>query len=299
VSLADHSTPFIRSLSSVAQIPTSLLTTDITRDTPNSDQVRFIPEQATSSKRSRAEQSPVATREKAASAPIVPLSVGLTNPISDESTTKSPRTQSQSPSRSPARDISVSQESKPVVAKPGTRHSFSGRTTLFLSFLVDYDSEQNEVRHIVLKEALGLDFNSFIPESDSHLQTHFISNVQPTSFADKAGLRDGDRILTVNGVDVTNAIHEDVRRMMQEKKPLQLTVINDPRYLELIENVKRSQGKTEGKREKITSAPPDYESSEQSQNFSYFDSFSLSLLSNRSQRPLSSKRRKCSERFGQ
>jgi C-terminal processing protease CtpA/Prc len=62
--------------------------------------------------------------------------------------------------------------------------------------------------------------------------------------ADKAGLRDGDRILTVNGIDVTNAIHEDVRRMMQSKKPLQLTVVNDPKSLELIESVKRS--KTEG-----------------------------------------------------
>ena len=125
------------------------------------------------------------------------------------------------------------------------------------------DSEQNEVRHVVLKEALGLDFNSFIPESDSHLQTHFISNVQASSFADKAGLRDGDRILTVNGVDVTNAIHEDVRRMMQEKKPLQLTVVNDPRYLELIENVKRNQSKTEGIREKMSPPPPGYQSSEQ------------------------------------
>lgn len=141
-------------------------------------------------------------------------------------------------------------------------HSFSG-LPLFLSFLVDDDSEQNDVRHVVLKEALGLDFNSFIPESDSHLQTHFISNVQASSFAERAGLRDGDRILTVNGVDVTDAIHEDVRRMMQEKKPLQLTVVNDPRYLELIENVKRSQGKTEGIREKMSSPPPDYQSLKQ------------------------------------
>ena len=70
--------------------------------------------------------------------------------------------------------------------------------------------------------------------------------------ADKAGLRDGDRILTVNGVDVRNAIHEDVRRMMQSKKPLQLTVVNDPKYIELIENVKQNQNKTEGTRDKTS-----------------------------------------------
>jgi C-terminal processing protease CtpA/Prc len=81
--------------------------------------------------------------------------------------------------------------------------------------------------------------------------------------ADKAGLRDGDRILTVNGVDVTNSVHEDVRRMMQNKKPLQLTVVNDPKYLELIESVKRNQNKPEGTQTKINSPPPDYETIEQ------------------------------------
>jgi C-terminal processing protease CtpA/Prc len=81
--------------------------------------------------------------------------------------------------------------------------------------------------------------------------------------ADKAGLRDGDRILTVNGVDVTNSIHEDVRRMMQSKKPLKLSVVNDPKYLELIENVKRNQNKIEGTLDKTDSSPPDYETVEQ------------------------------------
>jgi predicted metalloprotease with PDZ domain len=85
--------------------------------------------------------------------------------------------------------------------------------------------------------------------------------------ADKAGLRDGDRILTVNGVDVTNAIHEDVRRMMQSKKPLQLAVVNDPKYVELIENVKQNQNKTEGTRDKTSSSPPpNYESVEQNKS---------------------------------
>lgn len=125
--------------------------------------------------------------------------------------------------------------------------------------IVSEEYDPNDVREVVLKEALGLDFNSFIPEGDSLIQTHFISNVQNGSVAEKAGLRDGDRILTVHGVDVTNSIHEDVRRMMQEKKPLKLTVVNDPKYLELIESVRRNQEQNEGTLDKINSAPPDYE----------------------------------------
>lgn len=126
--------------------------------------------------------------------------------------------------------------------------------------LEDYD--EKDVRVIVLKEALGLDFNSFIPEGDSLVQTHFISNVQPSSMADKAGLRDGDRILTVNGADVTHAIHEDVRRMMQTKKPLTLTVVNDPKYVDLIKSVKRQESKPEGNAQDKSSPPPSYETVE-------------------------------------
>lgn len=136
----------------------------------------------------------------------------------------------------------------------------------FFYFKASEDYDPSEIRPIVLKEALGLDFNSFIPEGDSLIQTHFISNVQQSSAAEKAGLRDGDRILTVNGVDVTSAIHEDVRRMMQSKKPLQLTVVNDQKYLELIENVKRNQSQTEGIQNKPSFPPPDYESLEQNKS---------------------------------
>ncbi|CAF0730470.1 unnamed protein product [Rotaria sp. Silwood1] len=226
------------------QNPPSLFTPDITLNTPNISQVRFEPDQSTSPSTVR---SPTSTRETNINAPGGPWTVGLTNPISDENLTRSPRSQSRSPSHSPTRENTFNQqEKKPLPKQPSE----------------EYD--ENDIRHIVLKEALGLDFNSFIPEGDSQVQTHFISNVQPLSMADKAGLRDGDRILTVNGVDVTNSIHEDVRRMMQTKKPLQLTVVNDPKYLELIENVKRNQNKTETTREKKSSPPPDYESVEQS-----------------------------------
>ena len=263
MSFADPLTPFTRSLSLLAQIPTSLLTTDITRDTPNNEQVRFIPEQATSTSKARLEAAVAPTRGTAASASVAPLSVGPDESeigwIADQ-IASFPKSISQSFTRT-----GIQYQSRVENICEQTRYASTpvALPPVLFSFLVDDDSEQNEVRHIVLKEALGLDFNSFIPESDSHLQTHFISNVQSSSFADKAGLRDGDRILTVNGVDVTNAIHEDVRRMMQEKKPLQLTVVNDLRYLELIESVKRNQGKPEGARGKLNSQPPEYESLEQ------------------------------------
>lgn len=163
-------------------------------------------------------------------APTGPLSVGITNPISDDQATRSPRSP-RSQSRSPTREFPVNQQQKTIINERKSD---------------EYDP--SEIREIVLKEALGLDFNSFIPEGDSQVQTHFISNVQASSMADRAGLRDGDRILTVNGIDVTNSVHEDVRRMMQAKKPLQLTVVNDPKYIELIENVKRSQASPESNR---------------------------------------------------
>ncbi|CAF1569314.1 unnamed protein product [Rotaria magnacalcarata] len=221
------------------QIPASLLTTDITRDTPDNNQVRFVPDRSVSPPASRSQRSPVSNREINTNAPGGPYSVGLTNPISDENLTKSPRSRSRSPSHSPTREYAVSPpEKKSLEERPSE----------------EYDDR--DIRLIVLKEALGLDFNSFIPENDSQIQTHFISNVQPLSLADKAGLRDGDRILTVNDIDVTHAIHEDVRRMMQTKKPLQLTVVNDPKYIELIESVKRNQSKIEGNTHDKKNSPP-------------------------------------------
>jgi hypothetical protein len=238
-----------------------LLTTDITRDTPDTNQVRFVPDQSQNSLPVRSQRSPpIPTREANASLPDIPLSVGLTNPISDDNATKSPGSRSRSSSRSPTREYTVDRQQKTSLTEQ--RRFFFVVVFLIRSFLYFKASDvidPNEIRLIVLKEALGLDFNSFIPEGESQIQTHFISNVQPSSMADKAGLRDGDRILTVNDVDVRNAVHEDVRRMMQSKKPLQLTVVNDPKYLELIENVKRAQPKTEGTQDKSNSLPPDYE----------------------------------------
>lgn len=95
--------------------------------------------------------------------------------------------------------------------------------------------EQGETRYVTVPEAVGLHFNSFIPQADITSQVHFISNIQANSVADTAGLKDGDRILQVNGVNVTNLEHEDVRKLMQLMTPIVFTVANDPKYLSLLQ----------------------------------------------------------------
>ncbi|UJR23582.1 hypothetical protein I4U23_026571 [Adineta vaga] len=95
--------------------------------------------------------------------------------------------------------------------------------------------EPGETRYITIVEAIGLDFNSFIPQADITSQVHFISNIQPDSKASQAGLRDGDRILQINGINVTSLEHEDVRKLMQLMSPIVLTVANDTKYLLLLQ----------------------------------------------------------------
>lgn len=110
--------------------------------------------------------------------------------------------------------------------------------------ILNFDNVNTDtIRHIELNEALGLDFNSFLP-GNNKTQIHFISNVQSSSAPYQAGLRDGDRILTVNGFDVTHCTHEDVRSMILDKSTIKLTVMNDSKYLTLIEKIKSSQNKT-------------------------------------------------------
>ena len=103
------------------------------------------------------------------------------------------------------------------------------------------------VRRIALNEALGLDFNSYLPDDETQKQVHFISNVQSSSIAEKAGLMNGDRILSINDVETTDFAHDDVRRMLMTRKPIELTVINEPKYLELVETVKQQQQQQEKK----------------------------------------------------
>ena len=98
----------------------------------------------------------------------------------------------------------------------------------------------DEIRHITLGEALGLDFNSYVPDDDQQVQVHFISNVKSLSMGDRAGLKDGDRILSINGADTAQYSHEEVRRMMSGKMPVTLTVVNEPKYLQLIRNVQEN-----------------------------------------------------------
>lgn len=84
--------------------------------------------------------------------------------------------------------------------------------------------EPGETRYATIAEAVGLDFNSFIPQADITSQVHFFSNIQSDSPASLAGLKNGDRILQINSVNVTNLEHEDVRKLMQLMTPIILTV---------------------------------------------------------------------------
>ncbi|CAF0784739.1 unnamed protein product [Adineta steineri] len=95
--------------------------------------------------------------------------------------------------------------------------------------------EQSETHYITIPEAIELVFHSFIPQADITSQVHFVSNIQSDSQADLAGLKDGDRILQVNGINVTSLEHEEVRKLMQLMTPIVLTVRSDPKYLLLLQ----------------------------------------------------------------
>ena len=95
--------------------------------------------------------------------------------------------------------------------------------------------EPGDIRSITIPEAVELDFNSFIPQADITSQVHFLSKIQSGSRASLAGLTDGDRLLQVNGVNVTHLEHEDVRRLLQLVVPIVLTVAHDPKYLALLQ----------------------------------------------------------------
>jgi predicted metalloprotease with PDZ domain len=125
---------------------------------------------------------------------------------------------------------------------------------------IQYESiNKDKIRHVTLKEVSGLYFDSFIPDNNSPTQLHFIKNIQPISIAYKAGLRNNDRILNVNSIDVTKTAHENVRSMILDKQPVELTVINDPKNFELIEKYKSNQNR-------MTFSSLIYESIEQQSN---------------------------------
>jgi len=105
------------------------------------------------------------------------------------------------------------------------------------------DIDKDKIRNIILNEASGLDFYSFVSDNNKQIQIHSLTNIRPLSIPYRAGLRNGDRILSVNNIDVTNTTHKTVRHRLSKKSPVHLTVINDPKYLGLIENIKRKQNR--------------------------------------------------------
>jgi C-terminal processing protease CtpA/Prc len=119
---------------------------------------------------------------------------------------------------------------------------------------------KDKIRYITLKEAAGLYFDSFIPDNKNPThQLHFIKNIQPISMSYRSGLRNNDRIIAVNNTDVTHMKHDDVRALIIKKQPVELTVVNDPKTVELIEKYKTNQ-------KRMTCSSLIYESIEQQSN---------------------------------
>lgn len=124
-------------------------------------------------------------------------------------------------------------------------------------------SDTKDIREISLPDASGFDVNLCTSRNDPQQQTCFIRRVQQFSIADKAGLCVGDRILAVNGTDVTNFPHGDVYCLVHTKKPLKLTVVQDSKCLELIEGTRPNRTEIKMKVNRNISVPPGYKSFEQ------------------------------------
>ena len=104
-----------------------------------------------------------------------------------------------------------------------------------------FDPNLNKVRRITLKDTSALHIKSFMLTHDDQIQIHFISNIQPISGTYHAGLRNNDRILTINGVDVAKTSFDDLQSMLSKTPSIILTVIKDSNYLEYIENFNRNE----------------------------------------------------------
>jgi len=98
------------------------------------------------------------------------------------------------------------------------------------------DSNSNKIRSITLKEITGLYIKSFMSNENDQNQLHFVNNIQPISIAYRAGLRNSDRILTINDVDATKTSPEDLQLLLAKYKPVHLTVIHDVEQLKVLEN---------------------------------------------------------------
>lgn len=103
------------------------------------------------------------------------------------------------------------------------------------------DSNLNKIRHITLNTATGLYSNSFISNNNDGNHVHYVDKIQPTSLAYRSGLRDHDRILTVNGMDVRNISKDELQSLLSQQTPIELTVIKDSKAIESIENYKHNE----------------------------------------------------------
>ena len=97
------------------------------------------------------------------------------------------------------------------------------------------DPNLDKIRRVILKDASKLHFKSFATSHNDQIYVHLINNIHATSIAYHAGLRNADRILAVNGTDVTQSLPENLRIILLTSKPVELNVINDSRYLQSLE----------------------------------------------------------------
>lgn len=103
----------------------------------------------------------------------------------------------------------------------------------------------NQIRRVNLKDASRLYFNSFKAPHNDQIYVHLINNVPPISIAHHAGLRNGDRILTVNSTDVTTILPEDLRIMLSKTKSVELTVIKYSKSSKPPEIAQRNENQTQ------------------------------------------------------
>ncbi|KAG2456973.1 NHRF3 protein, partial [Polypterus senegalus] len=96
-------------------------------------------------------------------------------------------------------------------------------------------------RTINLNKGDGQSYGFFL-RIEEGVQGHLIRNVEPGTIADKAGLKDGDRVVKVNGTCVDSKDHSKVVELIQESGPsVTLQVLDEKAYLKIKDQDNESQ----------------------------------------------------------
>ncbi|XP_028657032.1 Na(+)/H(+) exchange regulatory cofactor NHE-RF3 [Erpetoichthys calabaricus] len=96
-------------------------------------------------------------------------------------------------------------------------------------------------RTINLNKGDGQSYGFFL-RIEEGVQGHLIRNVEPGTIADKAGLKDGDRVVKVNGTCVDSKDHSKVVELIQESgTSVTLQVLDEIAYLKIKDQDNESQ----------------------------------------------------------